>query len=118
MPSDNLNRALDALDTGLQSELYGPPAVVASTGPPKATACWRCHHTKTTRPTGLCEDCRAWCAGESDEDPAHRVHPVVEVSNLMGDVPETRPTVAGIGRAIGNTLWSHMFAPVNGVTDA
>lgn len=111
MPSDRVNHILQAIDAGLQSP---DPTVVAITTAPRASTCWRCSKHKTTRDSGLCEGCRAWMAGECDDDPAERVHERVEVANKMGDVPETRPTVAGPGRT-GPGRYLRMFV---GVTPA
>ena len=117
MPSENLERTLAAIDSGLQTP---DPTVVAATAAPRPTTCWRCSQNKTSRDSGLCEGCRAWCACETDDDPAARVHRRVDVSNVMGDVPETRPTIAGptaSGRCAVSSpvgMWARLFASVNG----
>lgn len=54
--------ALSAIDRAL-----GDVGTIAT--PPLSDWCWRCVHTRATAPGMMCQPCREYMSGESDDDP-------------------------------------------------
>lgn len=108
-----VDRVLAAIDTGLQGEMYGLPATRLR--PIDRPVCWRCG--AAAKPGYVCDGCRAWMCGESDDDPANTHHRTVEgITNLASDVDagEQQSVVRrGFGAPGLAFMWSRLFAGVN-----